>query len=102
MYNAPNLLMLPLFLVLLIDQQRAPENSSFFYAQLGGTGTGAFYAVPATARFPLQFGRHVLCSPALLNTPEKVDWKQCALSVDEETQLASAYKIAFRAFDFNF
>jgi len=47
--------------------------------------------------FSIQFGRQVLV--ALLNTPERFDWKACMLSEEEDTAEAQAFKAAFLAFD---
>ncbi|KAK7038075.1 nuclear protein [Favolaschia claudopus] len=47
--------------------------------------------------FGIQFGRQVLVS--LFNTPERLDWKACTLSEEEERADAQAFKAAFAAFD---
>jgi len=47
--------------------------------------------------FSIQFGRQVLVS--LLNTPERMDWKACTLSEDEDRADAQAFKAAFAPFD---
>lgn len=52
--------------------------------------------------FQLQFGREVMSSPMLLNMPERIDWKKCNISEDEEKQNAASFKQMYRPFDFNF
>ncbi|XP_047136802.1 CWF19-like protein 1 isoform X1 [Hydra vulgaris] len=53
-------------------------------------------------RMPLQFGREALTSPSLLNLPDRVDWKQCKLSVEEESKCANNLRKRFQPYDFNF
>jgi len=36
---------------------------------------------------------------ALLNTPDRFDWKACMLSEDEDKAEAQAFKAAFAPFD---
>lgn len=50
--------------------------------------------------FPLQFGREVLASSDLLDMPERVDWKACQLSQEEEMQQTKEFRKAFSSFDF--
>lgn len=52
-------------------------------------------------RFNLQFGREAVAEPALLNMPERVDWRACKLDKSEEVEVASAFRNDFRSFDFN-
>ncbi|KAJ3569956.1 hypothetical protein NP233_g4719 [Leucocoprinus birnbaumii] len=49
------------------------------------------------APFNLQFGRQVLVS--LLGVPERMDWKACTLSEEEDRADAQAFKAAFASFD---
>lgn len=46
--------------------------------------------------------REVLGEPAILNMPERVDWRSCKSSKEEESSMAAVFKEKFRAFDFNF
>ncbi|KJE89111.1 CWF19-like protein 1 [Capsaspora owczarzaki ATCC 30864] len=61
--------------------------------------SGVRLLLVVTGRFPLMFGREVLCDPALLNAPNKIDWKQCQESAETETTFASDFKAAFKPFD---
>ena len=45
--------------------------------------------------------REALAGPSILNTPEKVDWKACKQSMDEEKATAAAFRKKFKPFDFN-
>ncbi|KAL0060002.1 hypothetical protein AAF712_013238 [Marasmius tenuissimus] len=47
--------------------------------------------------FGIQFGRQVLVN--LLNIPERLDWKACTLSEDEDRADAAAFKTTFAPFD---
>lgn len=44
--------------------------------------------------------REVLASEAILNIPEKADWRQCQTSKDEEEALARRFRKDFEPFDF--
>ncbi|KAF9052819.1 nuclear protein [Panaeolus papilionaceus] len=48
--------------------------------------------------FNIQFGRQVLVH--LMNMPERLDWKACMLSEDEDRADAEAFKSAFTPFNF--
>ncbi|KAK2568165.1 CWF19-like protein 1 [Acropora cervicornis] len=52
-------------------------------------------------KMPLQFGREVLASPSLLNMVDRVDWKACKVSVDDEKKIVAAFRKKFQPFDFN-
>ena len=45
--------------------------------------------------------RDVLASPQILNMPDRVDWKVCKLSKDEEISNAKSFRTAFEPYDFN-
>jgi hypothetical protein len=49
-------------------------------------------------RFDLQFGRRVLAK--LLGLEERLNWKDCAQGIEEETSDARAFKGGFERFDF--
>ncbi|PIK42295.1 putative CWF19-like protein 1-like [Apostichopus japonicus] len=51
--------------------------------------------------FPLQFGREVLAGRALLNMPDRVDWKNCKSSKEEEKNMADEFRSRFKKFDPN-
>ncbi|PPQ98832.1 hypothetical protein CVT24_003386 [Panaeolus cyanescens] len=48
--------------------------------------------------FNIQFGRQVLVN--LMNMPERLDWKACMLSEEEDKSDAQAFKAAFAPFNF--
>jgi hypothetical protein len=56
------------------------------------------HRVPPGAKHPVQFGREVLCR--LLNLPDRLTWKACVGSVEEETAQTEALRAAFAPFDF--
>ncbi|TVY47695.1 CWF19-like protein [Lachnellula occidentalis] len=49
-------------------------------------------------KFSLQFGRSVLAK--LLGLEKRLQWRDCAQTVDEEKKDLEAFKAAFKAFDF--
>ncbi|CAM1328180.1 CWF19L1 (predicted) [Pycnogonum litorale] len=50
---------------------------------------------------PINFGREVLCSPPLLNMEDKIDWRKCEHTKDEETAAAAEFRDKFQPFDFS-
>ncbi len=50
--------------------------------------------------FPIQFGRELLASEAILNCPEKIDWKQCKMNKEEEIECVKNLRDGFKPFDF--
>lgn len=45
--------------------------------------------------------REVVASPSLLNLPDRVNWKDCKVSEDEEKEMAAAFRKKFQPYDFN-
>lgn len=56
------------------------------------------HKVPQGTKHPIQFGREVLCR--LLSVPERVQWKSCAGTVEQDTAAAAGFRDAFAPFDF--
>uniref|UniRef100_A0A183BJU8 CwfJ_C_1 domain-containing protein n=1 Tax=Globodera pallida TaxID=36090 RepID=A0A183BJU8_GLOPA len=73
------------------------EGSPYFYAEFPD---GTRMLSRSMAQFPLQFGREVFTNKALLDCEEKVDWRNCSLKKEEETQLAANLKQQFKPFAF--
>ena len=42
-----------------------------------------------------------MASPCLLNMADRVDWKACKVSEDDEKKMAAAFRKKFQPFDFN-
>merc|ERR1711963_587633 len=80
-------------------RQIVPDGAPYFYVELP-TKEKCLHRIGKS--FPLQFGREALCEPAILNCPERVDWRACQLPKEEEAANAKAFKAKFKAFDFNF
>ncbi|KAL8597581.1 hypothetical protein ACOMHN_001512 [Nucella lapillus] len=80
-------------------KQIVAVGSPYFYAELP-MGERLLHRI--SEQFPLQFGREALAEPPILNMPERVDWRNCKASQDEESQQAAAFKSTFHSFDFNF
>lgn len=51
-------------------------------------------------KFPLNFGREVLATGAILNKPERVEWKDCVLKREEEEELVQRIRTDFEPYDF--
>ncbi|XP_047431352.1 CWF19-like protein 1 [Mugil cephalus] len=78
-------------------KQIAPPGTPYFYVELD-SGEKLFYRIQK--HFPLQFGREVLASEALLNIPTRADWKECKQSREEEEESSKQLRDDFQPFDF--
>ncbi|RXN17764.1 CWF19 1 [Labeo rohita] len=78
-------------------KQIAPPGTPYFYVELD-TGDKLFYRIKKN--FPLQFGREVLASEALLNIPMRADWRECKSTKGEEEDQAKQVRSDFEPFDF--
>uniref|UniRef100_A0A8C8S7M0 CWF19-like protein 1 n=1 Tax=Pelusios castaneus TaxID=367368 RepID=A0A8C8S7M0_9SAUR len=79
-------------------KQIAQPGTPYFYIELD-TGEKLFHRIKKN--FPLQFGREVLASEAILNVPERADWRQCTASREEAEAAAKAFREDFQPFDFS-
>ncbi|XP_077449775.1 CWF19-like protein 1 [Stigmatopora argus] len=78
-------------------KQIVSPGAPYFYVELD-TGEKLFYRIQRN--FPLQFGREVLASEALLNVPTRTDWKECKQSRADEEKACARLRKAFQPFDF--
>ncbi|XP_035282640.1 CWF19-like protein 1 isoform X1 [Anguilla anguilla] len=78
-------------------KQIAQPGTPYFYVELD-TGEKLFHRIKKN--FPLQFGREVLASEAVLNIPTRADWRECKYSREEEESLTKKVREAFEPFDF--
>ncbi|XP_061770354.1 CWF19-like protein 1 [Nerophis ophidion] len=78
-------------------KQIAPPGTPYFYVELD-SGEKLFYRIQK--HFPLQFGREVLASEALLNIPTRADWKECKQSREEEEAACAQLRDQFQPYDF--
>lgn len=79
-------------------RQSIPSGAPFFFLEL--PKNKARYLCNIRGFFPLQFGREVLAHRELLDCPDRVDWKGCPTSRDEEIQMVSRFRQLFQPFDF--
>lgn len=78
-------------------KQIAPPGTPYFYVELD-TGEKLYYRIQK--HFPLQFGREVLASEAVLNIPTRADWRDCKYTREEEEELTKDVRSQFEPFDF--
>ncbi|KAL3977043.1 usherin [Sarotherodon galilaeus] len=78
-------------------KQIAPPGTPYFYVELD-SGEKLFYRIQK--HFPLQFGREVLASEAVLNIPTRADWKECKQSKEEEEESSKQLREDFQPYDF--
>ncbi|KAJ9064023.1 hypothetical protein DSO57_1034812 [Entomophthora muscae] len=76
-------------------ETRADPNCAYFQVQLpnGIVLTGL---IPKSVRFNLSFGREVLGN--LLGTPERIDWRQCEFTLEQEQTIRNTFAEAFKPF----
>lgn len=79
-------------------KQAVPIGAPYFVAEFDN-GERLLHRV--SNKMPLQFGREVIASPSLLNMADRVDWKACKVSEDEEKKMVAAFRKKFQPFDFN-
>ncbi|GBM55601.1 CWF19-like protein 1 [Araneus ventricosus] len=82
-------------------KQVAPPKKSYFYIEVvvNKKYNGKLLHV-IEGNFPLQFGRMMLASKTILNVPDRVDWKECKMSPDEELRAAEDFRQSFKRYDF--
>ncbi|KAK4885122.1 hypothetical protein RN001_001393 [Aquatica leii] len=81
-----------------IDQV-LPKGPPYFYVELPN-GVILYTKIHSSMNFPLNFGRQVVASGAILNLPEKIDWKDCELKRENEERIVQSLRKAFEPFDF--
>ncbi|KAM8946527.1 CWF19-like protein 1 isoform 2-T2 [Pelodytes ibericus] len=79
-------------------KQIVQPGTPYFYVELD-SGEKLFHRIKKN--FPLQFGREVLASEAMLNIPTRAHWKECKSSHVEEESLAKAFREEFEPYDFS-
>ncbi|XP_070799316.1 CWF19-like protein 1 [Pituophis catenifer annectens] len=78
-------------------KQIIQPGTPYFYVELDN-GEKLFHRI--SKNFPLQFGREVLASEAILGMPERADWRSCQTGRDEEIAAVQDFRQAFEPFDF--
>lgn len=74
---------------------RADPNTTYFQVQLPD-GVVLTSLIPRSTRFNLAFGREVLGK--LMGTPERIDWRQCEFSFEQEQTMRNSFFDAFKPF----
>ncbi|XP_066486687.1 CWF19-like protein 1 isoform X3 [Tiliqua scincoides] len=78
-------------------KQIVQPGTPYFYVELD-SGEKLFHRIGK--HFPLQFGREVLASEAVLGMPSRADWRSCQAGREEEATAAQEFRQAFAPFDF--
>ncbi|CAL1265083.1 unnamed protein product [Larinioides sclopetarius] len=84
-----------------LQLQVAPPKKSYFYIEVvvNKRYSGKLLHI-IEGNFPLQFGRMMLANKTILNVPDRVDWKECKISPDEELRAAEDFRQSFKRYDF--
>lgn len=79
----------------------SPETGSEGETAESNKGSEKVLSLPLTAdfRFDLQFGRRVMAK--LLQLEKRMDWRECAQTMEEEVADVEAFKESFKKFDFS-
>ncbi|KAH7256988.1 CwfJ C-terminus 2-domain-containing protein-like protein [Fusarium tricinctum] len=87
-------------------EQQAESGGDFFRVWLWADdgedrikGKALVMPLPSDMRFDLQFGRRVLAK--LLGLENRIIWKNCEQTVEEETKDVEAFREVFKEWDFN-
>lgn len=81
----------------LMSSNDLPERSPYFVIELPNNET---HITRQMNRFPLNFGREIVCAETLLNSEDKIDWRQCSLSKNIEEDLIRTFREGYKEFDF--
>lgn len=81
----------------LSDPTQLPGKGPYFVAELPDNTT---LLTRQMKQFPLHFGREVFCSDTLLKCEQKIDWRECTISKEEEIALVKRFRDKFQPFDF--
>lgn len=73
----------------------APPGTPYFYVELP---TKERLMCLCKKNFPIQFGRDVLASEAILNLPEKINWRDCVASKEEEELFGQKFRKEFEPY----
>lgn len=63
-------------------------------------GDALYSLITPSVAFPLDFGREVLASEAVLNLPDRTDWRKCPRDRDDENEIVQQIRKKFEPFDF--
>ncbi|RNA42364.1 CWF19 1 [Brachionus plicatilis] len=89
-------------------KQILEPNRPFFYLELPNEELHAGsrsemdttrYLCEIRGGFPINFGRDVMASEILLNCPDRIDWKTCVISIEEEKIMSQDFRKEFKMFD---
>jgi hypothetical protein len=96
------------------------KNQFFYYLELPEDERNVRYLSIIKGHFPLNFGRFekmyqlfeikyininnyfsrdVVASELILNVPERVDWKVCLRTIEEEKNMSADFRKEFKIFD---
>lgn len=79
--------------------QVIPAGAPYFYVDLPD-GTTLYTKISHSMNFPINFGREVLATGAILNMPGKTDWRECTMTREDEEKLVQRIRSDFEPYDF--
>jgi hypothetical protein len=79
-------------------KQILSDKQAYFYLELPDD-EGKYLCEIKQGSFPLEFGRDVIASDLLLNLPDRIHWKNCILSKEDEIKMTKTFREDFKAYD---
>lgn len=79
--------------------QVLPSGVPYFSAELPN-GSVLYTKIEASMKFPLNFGREVLATGAVLNMEDRAEWRECVLKKEAEEELVQRIRTDFEPYDF--
>ena len=79
-------------------RQMVPAGAPYVYFEFNSSKERLYHRV--RSGFPIHFGREVLCCPNLLDLEDRIDWRECKGTKEEETEMTKEFRKKFQPFDF--
>lgn len=80
----------------LADPSDLPEKGPYFIVELPNNSA---MLTRQMNKFPIQLAREIMCAENVLDLQDKIDWRQCKLSRDEETAMVKNLRSEYAPFD---
>jgi len=78
-------------------KQVVSDRVPFFHVELPD---GQRYFHKVNKYFPLQFGREILAAPTVLNIPQRINWRDCSSTIQQEIENTNKFREFFKDYDF--
>lgn len=79
------------------DPSDLPDKSPYFVVELPN---GTAMLTRQMKNFPIQLAREIMCAENVLDLENKIDWRECKLSREEEVETVKTLRAKYKPFDF--